>query len=75
MDANKFMTEKKILDHLSDTEVFETYWRFASERHAILERRLRGEPPPWTEDPIYRSTSLLTLFGRRTGSASISSAT
>ena len=32
--------------------VYDTYWRFAAERHAIFLRRARGEPAPWTEDPI-----------------------
>ncbi|WP_286275194.1 nucleotide kinase domain-containing protein [Mycobacterium antarcticum] len=32
--------------------MFETYWRFASERQAIYEARLRGEDGPWTSDPI-----------------------
>lgn len=34
------------------TEVFDSYWRFAAERQAILHRRLRGEAGPWTTDPI-----------------------
>jgi len=34
------------------TEVFDTYWRFAAERQRIFFRRLTGEPPPWTNDPI-----------------------
>jgi hypothetical protein len=34
------------------TAVFDTYWRFAAERQAIFFRRLKGLPPPWTEDPI-----------------------
>lgn len=33
-------------------EVFDTYWRFAAERQAIFMRRIRGEPAPWTTDPI-----------------------
>lgn len=37
---------------LRPTVVFETYWRFAAERQAIFFRRLRGDPPPWTTDPI-----------------------
>jgi hypothetical protein len=36
----------------STTVVFDTYWRFAVERQEILFRRLRGEPAPWTTDPI-----------------------
>ncbi|HEY3319890.1 MAG TPA: nucleotide kinase domain-containing protein [Planctomycetota bacterium] len=34
------------------TLVYDTFWRFATERQAIFFRRLRGTPPPWTEDPI-----------------------
>lgn len=34
------------------TEVFDTYWRFAAERQEIFFRRLKGEPLPWTKDPI-----------------------
>lgn len=34
------------------TEVFDSYWRFAAERQAILHRRLGGETGPWTTDPI-----------------------
>ncbi len=34
------------------TKVFDSYWRFAVERQAILYRRLRGESGPWTADPV-----------------------
>jgi hypothetical protein len=37
---------------LRPTPVFDTYWRFASERQAIYEARLRREDGPWTADPI-----------------------
>ncbi|MEW5686184.1 MAG: nucleotide kinase domain-containing protein [Pseudomonadota bacterium] len=37
------------------TVVYETYWRFAAERLAMFYRRLRGEPAPWTDDPILRA--------------------
>ncbi|OJA17001.1 hypothetical protein AZE42_00587 [Rhizopogon vesiculosus] len=33
------------------TPVFDTFWRFAAERHAITEKRLKGAPAPWTDDP------------------------
>jgi hypothetical protein len=36
----------------STSVVFDTYWRFAAERQEILFRRVRGEGPPWTTDPI-----------------------
>ncbi|KAG2135907.1 uncharacterized protein EDB93DRAFT_1254153 [Suillus bovinus] len=34
------------------TPVFDTFWRFAAERHAITEKRFKGLPAPWTNDPI-----------------------
>jgi hypothetical protein len=34
------------------TPVFDTYWRFARERQEIFMMRVRGNPPPWTNDPI-----------------------
>jgi thymidylate kinase len=34
------------------TPVFDTYWRFATERQAIFFRRLEGQAPPWTTDSI-----------------------
>lgn len=35
-------------------EVYDAYWSFAAERHAIFLRRTRGAPGPWTEDSILR---------------------
>lgn len=32
--------------------VYDTYWRFAVLRQDIFHRRVRGEPWPWTNDPI-----------------------
>ncbi len=37
------------------TPVFDTYWRFARERQEIFMMRVRGNPPPWTNDPILDS--------------------
>lgn len=34
------------------TAVFDTYWRFAAERQSIFFKRLAGDPPPWTQDPV-----------------------
>jgi thymidylate kinase len=34
------------------TLVFETYWRFAIKRQDIFFRRLAGDLPPWTNDPV-----------------------
>ncbi|WP_437334274.1 nucleotide kinase domain-containing protein [Sorangium sp. So ce394] len=40
---------------LQPTPVYETYWRFAHARQAVFHRRVRAEPPPWTDDPILAS--------------------
>src|SRR5437016_11359187 len=37
---------------LKATTVFDTYWRFAEARQALFMRRVRGEDPPWTSDPV-----------------------
>ncbi len=34
------------------TEVYDTYWRFACERQEIFFRKIDGETPPWSRDPI-----------------------
>jgi len=34
------------------TPVFDAYWHFAAERQHIFHRRVRGEPAPWTDDPV-----------------------
>lgn len=34
------------------SKVYESYWRFAAERQAVFFRRVRGEPHPWTDDPV-----------------------
>lgn len=34
------------------TAVFDSYWRFAAERHRIYEGRANGQPPPWTGDAV-----------------------
>lgn len=39
---------------LETTPVFDTYWRFASERQEMFMRRVRGSRPPWTDDQILR---------------------
>ena len=36
------------------TEAYDAWWRFACERQNIYFRRLRGAPPPWTDDEILR---------------------
>ena len=44
------------------TSVFKSYWHFASERQAVYYRRLRGLPPPWTDDPIIAGHRFTNAF-------------
>jgi hypothetical protein len=37
---------------LAATPVFDTYWRFACKRQDAFMRRVRGDAPPWSDDPV-----------------------
>lgn len=50
------------LEPAKATEVFDTYWRFAAERQAVFFRRFRGDPPPWTNDPILREYKFTNAY-------------
>ncbi len=50
----KVPTAFSSLSPAKPTEVFDTFWYFASERQAVFFERLRGRPYPWSEDPILR---------------------
>ena len=53
--ANATVTKPIILRHFAPakvSEVYNSYWRFAVERQAVFFRRVRGEPSPWTDDPV-----------------------
>lgn len=43
-------------------EIYDAYWSFAAERHAILLKRLRGEAPPWTQDPVLQEYRFCNTF-------------
>lgn len=47
---------------LQTTPVFDTYWRFAATRQAMYEARVRGEPGPWTRDPILGAHRFTNCF-------------
>ena len=34
------------------TTVYDSYWRFATERQRIFYRRILGQPGPWTDHPV-----------------------
>ena len=42
--------------------VFDTYWRFASERQQVFFNRFKGEKAPWTEDPIIRQFKFTNAY-------------
>ena len=42
--------------------IYDLYWYFASERQRMFERRVAGEPAPWTEDPILREFKFCNVF-------------
>ncbi len=47
---------------LQPSAVFDTYWRFAVARQAIYLARLRGAPPPWTQDPVLTVHRFTNVF-------------
>ena len=54
-----------ILTHLlpvRPTVVFNTYWKFAAERQRIFYERAKGEPGPWTADPILRAHKFTNAY-------------
>lgn len=46
----------------SRRELYLAYWRFAAERHDIYERRLEGQPEPWTDDEILQRYRFCNAF-------------
>ncbi|MES2490661.1 MAG: nucleotide kinase domain-containing protein [Pseudomonadota bacterium] len=49
------------------TAVYDSYWKFAAERHLIYERRLADDDGPWTDDQVlsnYRFTNTFRAADR-----------
>jgi hypothetical protein len=42
--------------------IYDLYWYFAAERQRVFERRVSGEPGPWTDDPIMREFKFCNVF-------------
>lgn len=38
------------------------YWYLAAERQAAFERRVAGQPPPWTDDPILATFKVCNVY-------------
>jgi alpha-glutamyl/putrescinyl thymine pyrophosphorylase clade 1 len=49
-------------DSFQPTAVFESYWKFAVERQRVFEKRLAGDPQPWTNDPILNAHKFTNVF-------------
>lgn len=43
-------------------EVYRAYWKLAAERQSIFHARLRGDPAPWTDDPILREYKFCNAY-------------
>ncbi len=44
------------------TAAFDSYWRLAAERQEIFFKRLHGEQPPWTKDPILQQYKFTNAY-------------
>lgn len=42
--------------------VYDRYWYFAAERQAAFERRIGGQPAPWSTDPILQTYKFCNVF-------------
>ena len=42
--------------------IYDLYWKFAAERHAVFERRVIGDSPPWTDDPILQIFKFCNVY-------------
>ncbi|HEX7483683.1 MAG TPA: nucleotide kinase domain-containing protein [Candidatus Saccharimonadales bacterium] len=42
--------------------IYDIYWYFASERQQIFEKKLTGQPGPWTDDPILQKYKFCNVF-------------
>jgi hypothetical protein len=47
---------------MTPTAVYDSYWRFAAERQAIYERRLKDRSGPWTRDPVLRTYRFTNVY-------------
>jgi len=47
---------------LQITRVFNTFWRFAAERQEVFFRRIAGQQPPWTDDPILLKNKFTNVY-------------
>jgi hypothetical protein len=54
--------EYRFLAPALPTIVFDSYWHLAAERQRIFFARLRGEPFPWSQDPILQAHKFTNAY-------------
>lgn len=42
--------------------IYDLYWYFAAERQRIFERRVAGQAPPWTSDPVLQQWKFTNAY-------------
>lgn len=47
---------------LRTTPAFDSYWALAAERQRVFFRRVRQEPPPWTDDPVLATNRFTNAY-------------
>ncbi len=52
----------RFLRPLKPTVVFATYWKFAVERQEVFFRRILGDEPPWSSDPVLRQYKFTNAY-------------
>jgi hypothetical protein len=57
-----FPLKESFIDKLESTVVWQSFWNFIIERHSIYLKRILGEPPPWTDDPIFQQYKFTNVF-------------
>jgi thymidylate kinase len=60
--AGKNLTVFSHLSPAKPTKVFDTYWRFASERQSIFFKRIQKMSPPWTKDKILQEYKFTNAY-------------
>ena len=64
-ERTKYSPAPVVLRHLSPakvSEVYDSYWRFATERQDVFFRRARGEPPPWTTNAVLKTYKFTNAY-------------
>jgi len=47
---------------IKPSKIFNSYWEFATERQSIYFHRISGESPPWTSDPILKTSKFTNAY-------------